>query len=199
MYGWIIKVCATAVVLNIISYIIPNGRIKSAALVAMGFMFVTIILPPIRLAKNELLNKKYFIEAERNILVSQVKQDDYSTYDEIINAYKKRLETEIKGKLSEKGYALRDINITVNCDEKNEEFGKVINVVVAVSANAKEENRNINRVEIPEIVIDRNGISIDVENESDNEKDMKEDEKIVKEIINNFTGVSDKYIKIRWE
>ena len=68
MYGWIIKVCATAVVLNIISYIIPNGRIKGAALVAMGFMFVTIILPPIRLAKNELLNKKYFIECYNSLI-----------------------------------------------------------------------------------------------------------------------------------
>ena len=200
MFDWIIKISASAIVLSIVSYMLPVGKIRAAALISLGFLFLTMIIFPLKDIISELGNKRASIEMQKNILLSQIEKDDYEGYREVIKVYKERLKTEINMNITDKSYYLKEININVNEDFSSSSFGSVENVVAVASAKKQENSQNkIDAVVVPDIVIDRNGISIKKENFAENSENMTKYEKEIIKIINKITGVEESHILIRWE
>lgn len=200
MFDWIIKISASAIILSIVSYMLPVGKIRVAALISLGFLFLTMIIFPLKDIISELGNKRASIETQKNILLSQIEKDDYEGYREVIKVYKERLKTEINMNITDKSYYLKDININVNEDFSSSSFGSVENVVAVASVQKQENSQNkIDAVVVPDIVIDRNGISIKKENFAENSENMTKYEKEIIKIINKITGVEESHILIRWE
>lgn len=200
MFDWIIKISASAIVLSIVSYMLPVGKIRAAALISLGFLFLTMIIFPLKDIISELGNKRASIETQKNILLSQIEKDDYEGYREVIKVYKERLKTEINMNITDKAYYLKEININVNEDFSSSSFGSVENVVAVASVQKQENSQNkIDAVVVPDIVIDRNGISIKKENFAENSENMTKYEKEIIKIINKITGVEESHILIRWE
>ena len=200
MFDWIIKISASAIVLSIVSYMLPVGKIRATALISLGFLFLTMIIFPLKDIISELGNKRASIEMQKNILLSQIEKDDYEGYREVIKVYKERLKTEINMNITDKSYYLKDVNINVNEDFSSSSFGSVENVVAVASVQKQENSQNkIDAVVVPDIVIDRNGISIKKENFAENSENMTKYEKEIIKIINKITGVEESQILIRWE
>lgn len=200
MFDWIIKISASAIVLSIVSYMLPVGKIRATALISLGFLFLTMIIFPLKDIISELGNKRASIETQKNILLSQIEKDDYEGYREVIKVYKERLKTEINMNITDKSYYLKDVNINVNEDFSSSSFGSVENVVAVASVQKQENSQNkIDAVVVPDIVIDRNGISIKKENFAENSENMTKYEKEIIKIINKITGVEESHILIRWE
>lgn len=200
MFDWIIKISASAIVLSIVSYMLPVGKIRATALISLGFLFLTMIIFPLKDIISELGNKRASIETQKNILLSQIEKDDYEGYREVIKVYKERLKTEINMNITDKSYYLKEININVNEDFSSSSFGSVENVVAVASVQKQENSQNkIDAVVVPDIVIDRNGISIKKENFAENSENMTKYEKEIIKIINKITGVEESHILIRWE
>ena len=199
MFEWIVKISTAAVVLSLTGNILPVGKMRAAALIALGFLFLTLVVFPLKDIISEIGDKKVSIETERDILLSQVENGDYSAYDEVIKVYKDRLKLEINNKLNDKELNLTDINITVDEDINSSSFGTVQNVVATVGILNTENKNKIEQVTVPNIVIDRNGIRIEKSEIAENSENISEKDMEIKKIIKNITGADEKYIIVRWE
>ena len=71
MFEWIIKISIASVLFTLASFILPKGNIQKASLTALSFLFLAIIMVPLKNITSELINKKLTLEYEKNQLISQ--------------------------------------------------------------------------------------------------------------------------------
>lgn len=195
MFEWIIKISIASVLFTLASFILPKGNIQKASLTALSFLFLAIIIVPLKNITSELINKKLTLEYEKNQLISQIETNSAET--EVIKYYVNRISVEVKESLENKKYKCDNIAITVNEDTSSKDFGKVLNVICDLKVNHEDEKNTIDKIKVPDIVIDKNGIKF--ENNDTQKPDMSPHEKEVKEIIRELTGVDINRITIRWE
>ena len=195
MFEWIIKISVAAVLFTLVSSILPKGNIQKASLTALSFLFLAIIMLPLKNVTAELINKKFLLEAEKNQLISQIEGN--SAEAEVIKYYVERISEEVKKSLSNKKFECVKIDVTVNEDMSSEDFGKVLNVICDLKV--KEDKKDtLDKIKVPDIVIDKGGIRIESDDKTQ-KPDMTSYEKEIKEIINELTGVDINRITIRWE
>jgi hypothetical protein len=195
MFEWTVKISVAAVLFTLVSYILPKGNIQKASLTALSFLFLAIIMLPLKNVTAELINKKFLLEAEKNQLISQIEGN--SAEAEVIKYYVERISEEVKKSLSNKKFECVKIDVTVNEDMSSEDFGKVLNVICDLKV--KEDKKDtLDKIKVPDIVIDKGGIRIESDDKTQ-KPDMTSYEKEIKEIINELTGVDINRITIRWE
>lgn len=195
MFEWTVKISVAAVLFTLVSYILPKGNIQKASLTALSFLFLAIIMLPLKNVTAELINKKFLLEAEKNQLISQIEGN--SAEAEVIKYYVERISEEVKKSLSNKKFECVKIDVTVNEDMSSEDFGKVLNVICDLKV--KEDKKDtLDKIKVPDIVIDKGGIRIESDDKTQ-KPDMTAYEKEIKEIVNELTGVDIYRITIRWE
>ena len=195
MFEWTVKISVAAVLFTLVSYILPKGNIQKASLTALSFLFLAIIMLPLKNVTAELINKNFLLEAEKNQLISQIEGN--SAEAEVIKYYVERISEEVKKSLSNKKFECVKIDVTVNEDMYSEDFGKVLNVICDLKV--KEDKKDtLDKIKVPDIVIDKGGIRIESDDKTQ-KPDMTSYEKEIKEIINELTGVDINRITIRWE
>lgn len=195
MFEWTVKISVAAVLFTLVSYILPKGNIQKASLTALSFLFLAIIMLPLKNVTAELINKKFLLEAEKNQLISQIEGN--SAEAEVIKYYVERISEEVKKSLSNKKFECVKIDVTVNEDMSSEDFGKVLNVICDLKV--KEDKKDtLDKIKVPDIVIDKGGIRIESDDKTQ-KPDMTSYEKEIKEIVNELTGVDINRITIRWE
>lgn len=195
MFEWTVKISVAAVLFTLVSYILPKGNIQKASLTALSFLFLAIIMLPLKNVTAELINKKFLLEAEKNQLISQIEGN--SAEAEVIKYYVERISEEVKKSLSNKKFECVKIDVTVNEDMSSEDFGKVLNVICDLKV--KEDKKDtLDKIKVPDIVIDKGGIRMESDDKTQ-KPDMTSYEKEIKEIINELTGVDINRITIRWE
>ena len=195
MFEWTVKISVAAVLFTLVSYILPKGNIQKASLTALSFLFLAIIMLPLKNVTAELINKKFLLEAEKNQLISQIEGN--SAEAEVIKYYVERISEEVKKSLTNKKFECVKIDVTVNEDMSSEDFGKVLNVICDLKV--KEDKKDtLDKIKVPDIVIDKGGIRIESDDKTQ-KPDMTSYEKEIKEIINELTGVDINRITIRWE
>lgn len=195
MFEWTVKISVAAVLFTLVSYILPKGNIQKASLTALSFLFLAIIMLPLKNVTAELINKKFLLEAEKNQLISQIEGN--SAEAEVIKYYVERISEEVKKSLSNKKFECVKIDVTVNEDMSSEDFGKVLNVICDLKV--KEDKKDtLDKIKVPDIVIDKGGIRIESDDKTQ-KPDMTAYEKEIKEIVNELTGVDINRITIRWE
>ena len=195
MFEWTIKISVASVLFTLVSYILPKGNIQKASLTALSFLFLAIIMLPLKNVTAELMNKKFALENEKNQLISQIESS--RAEDEVVKYYIARVSEEVKKSLENKKYECKNIVIAVNEDTSSKDFGKVLNVVCDLKVKENKKD-TIGKIKVPDIVIDKSGIRI--ESDDKNIKpDMSVYENDVKETINELTGVEKNRITVRWE
>ena len=201
MFEWTVKISVAAVLFTLVSYILPKGNIQKASLTALSFLFLAIIMLPLKYIHlliqkmKKLINKKFLLEAEKNQLISQIEGN--SAEAEVIKYYVERISEEVKKSLSNKKFECVKIDVTVNEDMSSEDFGKVLNVICDLKV--KEDKKDtLDKIKVPDIVIDKGGIRIESDDKTQ-KPDMTSYEKEIKEIVNELTGVDINRITIRWE
>ena len=195
MFEWTVKISVAAVLFTLVSYILPKGNIQKASLTALSFLFLAIIMLPLKNVTAELINKKFLLEAEKNQLISQIEGN--SAEAEVIKYYVERISEEVKKSLTNKKFECVKIDVTVNEDMSSEDFGKVLNVICDLKV--KEDKKDtLDKIKVPDIVIDKGGIRIESDDKTQ-KPDMTSYEKEIKEIINELTDVDINRITIRWE
>ena len=195
MFEWTVKISVAAVLFTLVSYILPKGNIQKASLTALSFLFLAIIMLPLKNVTAELINKKFLLEAEKNQLISQIEGN--SAEAEVIKYYVERISEEVKKSLSNKKFECVKIDVTVNEDMSSENFGKVLNVICDLKVKENKKD-TLDKIKVPDIVIDKGGIRIESDDKTQ-KPDMTSYEKEIKEIVNELTGVDINRITIRWE
>ena len=150
MFEWIIKISIASVLFTLASFILPKGNIQKASLTALSFLFLAIIMVPLKNITSELINKKLTLEYEKNQLISQIETN--SAEAEVIKYYVNRISVEVKESLENKKYKCDNIAITVNEDTSSKDFGKVLNVICDLKVNHEDEKNTIDKIKVPDIV-----------------------------------------------
>lgn len=190
------KISVAAILFTAVSYILPQGKIRNASMVALSFLFLTLLMLPLKSFTSELINGKFILEAEKNELI--YKAEEVYIEHQVMEHYTNRISEEIIKAMNNNNYGCKEIIVTVDENIESENFGSVLNVVCnMVTVEKSEEKNSVGKVNIPNIVIDRHGIKIE-KGETVSEKDMSEEEKKVKDIISQLTGADHSRIIIRW-
>ena len=196
MFEWAYKISVAAILFTAVSYILPHGKIRNASMVALSFLFLTLLMLPLKSFTSELINGKFILETEKNELI--YKAEEVYIEHQVMEHYTNRISEEIIKAMKNNNYGCKEIIVTVDENIESENFGSVLNVVCnMVTVEKSEEKNSVGKVNIPNIVIDRHGIKIE-KGETVSEKDMSEEEKKVKDIISQLTGADHSRIIIRW-
>ena len=198
MYSWVIKIAAAAVVMTAAGYILPKGNIKKAAMLAFGFLFLTTLLLPLKSFTSELLEGKAALALEKNTLLAQA--EDSGMEKQIMEQYKERLGEEIASTLEQQSIFCSNLSITVDEDIESETFGYVLSVSCSISGAGESAQNTIEKIRVPEIVIDLNGIRVEDANENASEQDaaQKEMERQAAAVIAELTGAEESHINVKW-
>lgn len=196
MLEWTYKISVAAILFTAVSYILPRGKIRNAATVALSFLFLTLMVLPLKDFASELVSGKFVLQTEKNELIYQAEDADLER--QVMEHYINRISEEIKKTMKNNNYDCKDVTVTVDENTKSESFGSILNVVCNMAKVAKaEEENSVGKVDVPNIVIDRHGIKIE-KGEVVSEKDMSEEENKIKNIISQLTGADKSRILIRW-
>ena len=196
MLEWAVKISCAAVLFTVISYVLPGGKLRKASLTTMSFIFLTLIMLPLKDVAADIINRKYILEEEKNSVINQVESGNIN--NQIIEEYKKRIAEEIIRELEVNNFNC--IKAFVSVDEKtdSEKFCNVLNVVCDMTVKRENEKENsVDSIKVPQIVIDKSGIRIESDTEKE-EVDLSDEETIIAEIVANVTGVDKSRILIRW-
>ena len=178
MLEWTYKISVAAILFTAVSYILPRGKIRNAATVALSFLFLTLMVLPLKDFASELVSGKFVLQTEKNELIYQAEDADLER--QVMEHYINRISEEIKKTMKNNNYDCKDVTVTVDENTKSESFGSVLNVVCNMVKVAKaEEENSVGKVDVPNIVIDRHGIKIE-KGEVVSEKDMSEEENKIK-------------------
>lgn len=196
MLSWVVKICVTAIAFTIVSYILPKSNIRNASVLALSFVFLSVLIMPLSDFTTELISRKILLETEKNEIINQTQNN--SAEHQVMEHYKNRIKEEIEKALAEKKYVCKDVIVNVDENMSSESFAKVLSVTLNVTekSEAKEEN-SINKIKVPNIVIDKHGIRIEKE-EIKSDKDMEVYENEIKDIVFELTETDKKKIMIRW-
>lgn len=196
MLEWAVKISCAAVLFTVISYVLPGGKLRKASLTTMSFIFLTLIMLPLKDVAADIINRKYILEEEKNSVINQVESGNIN--NQIIEEYKKRIAEEIIRELEVNNFNCIKAFVSVDENTNSEKFGNVLNVVCDMTVKRENEKENsVDSIKVPQIVIDKSGIRIENDTEKE-EVDLSDEETIIAEIVANVTGVDKSRILIRW-
>ncbi len=198
MYGWVIKIGAAAVALTVAGYTLPKGNIKKAAMLALGFLFLTVLLLPLKNFTSNIILEKAALNIEKNMLLSQTGEN--TAQERVMERYKERIGEEIVSTLGKMSLECSSVIVSVDEDSASETFGYVLSVSCSVSRAEESSKNTIDKVKVPEIVIDLNGVRLQDGNDtpSEQEAQRKESMKQAAAAIAELTGAAEDRINVKW-
>lgn len=198
MTEWVLKASATAVALTAAGYILPKGSIRNAAMLAFGFLFLTVLLPPLGNMAENFISEKTALELEKSALTAQITED--SVMRDIMARYKERIAEEIVSVLGKMSISCKNVSVSVDESQDSETFGYVLAVSCEIYASSDDRKGTVDKVTVPEISIDLGGIHV----ENDADKDAEKNEYIQKmtksavSTISEMTGAAAENIHVKW-
>lgn len=197
MYEWIIKISAMSVALGAIGYILPKGTLRKTSLVALSFLFLSVMVMPLGNFAANLMGYKTKIDIEKDLLLSKIEGNN--VYAEVMTEYKKKIEEEVQKAFARTKYKCVGVNVNVNENSESETFGEVTSVFCHMSYEENKSGNTIDKVTVPEINIDWGGVHIGKKDDITEDGDTGKYDKEIKEIVSSVTGAEIGRIYVRWE
>lgn len=197
---WAEQIIVAVIIATLIEMILPSGNNKKYIKAVIGVYLLFTIISPIfgknNFNFNEIDYEKYF----KNTQSYQTMSDSLTSYNDqsVEEIYLTNLKQDMKQKLKEKGYLVKEIDIKLNLEE-GENYGRIDEVRLQVSKikDGKEEKKanDIHINTIGKISIG-NTITNEIENVVQDEKISSSDEKQLKEYLSQVYEVQNKKIQI---
>ena len=189
---WLQGIIISVVIATIIEMIIPNGNNKKYVKIVLGFYVVFNIITPVI---NQLSNNNFEIASILNIEKYEKQIEAYTaTYGNNISIeenneksieqiYISNLKKDIKAKLKEKDFLVKDIKIKLSEDQQYIIKSLELNLEKKENKNNEEKNKeqteekdklNINEIEIVNIEIEnKNNIKVKEDNKDNTNNNKK--------------------------
>lgn len=198
MHTWVVKISAAAVALTAASYFLPRGNIKKAAMLAFSFLFLTVLLLPLKNFTYEILGKRAELTLEKNLLLAETGEN--TAEKQVMERYKERIAEEIKAALSKSKLDCSNLIVVVDENGDSETFGYVTSVRCDILPVKEEKKNTIEKVTVPEIVIDLHGIRVETKTEETGpeEAEKRSYEQKAAAVIAELTGAEKSHITVKW-
>lgn len=207
--NWLQGIVVAVVIASIIQMILPNGNNKKYIKVVLGIYVVFQIITPV---VNKFFNSNFEISSLIDIdsytkkmetyeVSSQNTNIDKTNEDSIKQIYVANLEKDIKAKLEDKEYLIKDVEVQVEDNEKYDIKSMKIYLKEVVNSTKEESENNIhiNEVEKIEIKVGQNNFNAS-ENETKsqtNESSISNEEKNkIKKYLTSVYEINEKQITI---
>ncbi len=207
--NWLQGIVVAVVIASIIQMILPNGNNKKYIKVVLGIYVVFQIITPV---VNKFFNSNFEISSLIDIDSYTKKMETYEVSSQNINIdktnedsikqiYVANLEKDIKAKLEDKEYLIKDVEVQVEDNEKYDIKSMKIYLKEVVNSTKEESENNIhiNEVEKIEIKVGQNNFN-DSENETKsqtNESSINNEEKNkIKKYLTSVYEINEKQITI---
>lgn len=207
--NWLQGIVVAVVIASIIQMILPNGNNKKYIKVVLGIYVVFQIITPV---VNKFFNSNFEISSLIDIdsytkkmetyeVSSQNTNIDKTNENSIKQIYVANLEKDIKAKLEDKEYLIKDVEVQVEDNEKYDIKSMKIYLKEVVNSTKEESENNIhiNEVEKIEIKVGQNNFN-DSENETKsqtNESSISNEEKNkIKKYLTSVYEINEKQITI---
>lgn len=207
--NWLQGIVVAVVIASIIQMILPNGNNKKYIKVVLGIYVVFQIITPV---VNKFFNSNFEISSLIDIDSYTKKMETYEVSSQNINIdktnedsikqiYVANLEKDIKAKLEDKEYLIKDVEVQVEDNEKYDIKSMKIYLKEVVNSTKEESENNIhiNEVEKIEIKVGQNNFN-DSENEiksQTNESSISNEEKNkIKKYLTSVYEINEKQITI---
>lgn len=207
--NWLQGIVVAVVIASIIQMILPNGNNKKYIKVVLGIYVVFQIITPV---VNKFFNSNFEISSLIDIDSYTKKMETYEVSSQNINIdktnedsikqiYVANLEKDIKAKLEDKEYLIKDVEVQVEDNEKYDIKSMKIYLKEVVNSTKEESENNIhiNEVEKIEIKVGQNNFN-DSENETNsqtNESSISNEEKNkIKKYLTSVYEINEKQITI---
>lgn len=207
--NWLQGIVVAVVIASIIQMILPNGNNKKYIKVVLGIYVVFQIITPV---VNKFFNSNFEISSLIDIdsytkkmetyeVSSQNTNIDKTNEDSIKQIYVANLEKDIKAKLEDKEYLIKDVEVQVEDNEKYDIKSMKIYLKEVVNSTKEESENNIhiNEVEKIEIKVGQNNFN-NSENETKsqtNESSISNEEKNkIKKYLTSVYEINEKQITI---
>ncbi len=196
--SWLQGIITAVVVTTIIEMILPSGNSKKYIKVVLGVYVVFNIITPVI---NQFFHSDFELSSILNIEEYTKKMETYevNTKDikieetneqNIKEIYQSNLKKDMKAKLKEKGYEVKQIEMEI---EKEESYQiKQISLLIEKGAEVKEENieEQVNIAEIEEVEIKIGG-SKEKEKQEAKSKLAEREKKEIKEYLTSVYEIKD--------
>lgn len=173
--SWIYTIVVTMIFSAAVDLIIPGSSMRKYVKFVLGLVVMAAILQPVlKLAKADfnlsLDTFSYNQQLDQSYLKKQVDYYSEGQQAEIVKAYKKNLESNIKAQL-EAEYGDGDIKVNVDVDEdkKSERFGEITKLNVSIGKQIKSVSK-VEKVNLGRGENDKNNAKKESDNDSQNLK-----------------------------
>ena len=198
MVGWISNwakgIIMAVIIATIIEMILPEGKNKKYIKLVIGvYILFSIITPIVSAIKGKDFEfdpddyEKYFNTTYQVTSNELTKSND----NNIEKIYTENIKTDIKQKLSNKGYKVNELEIEINTREEN--YGNINKITMKIDRSDREKTKTINDKIVNKIEINNN-TSNKVEEEKSNVTNLEIKE--LKEYLSNTYSIAEKYIQI---
>jgi len=197
MIEWISTVAAVAMVLSLMSMLLPKSNIKNTAMLAFGLIFVLVtVTPVIKFVSSGSINMTK-VKIENEIQAAAIKEDannnDELYLAKVVKEYKDRLNKETENSLSTiNEVQSAEFNITINEDYNNVKFGEVIKfeckIVLKKDNQPESKIKPVNRISKIEITLKGINVVNDFQKEVENTKNIVE-EAVKKDVTDQITSL----------
>lgn len=197
---WAEQIIVAVIIATLIEMILPSGNNKKYIKAVIGVYLLFTIISPIfgkdNFNFNEVDYEKYF----KNTQSYQTMSDSLTSYNDqsVEEIYLTNLKQDMKQKLKEKGYLVKEIDIKLNLEE-GENYGRIDEVRLQVSKIKEgKEEKKANDIHINTIgkISIGNTITNEIEDVVQDEKISSSDEKQLKEYLSQVYEVQNKKIQI---
>lgn len=198
---WAEQIIVAVIIATLIEMILPNGNNKKYIKAVIGVYLLFTIISPIfgknNFNFNEVDYEKYFKDTKSY----QTMSDSLTSYNDqsVEEIYLTNLKQDMKQKLKEKGYLVKEIGIKLNLEE-GKNYGRINEIRLQVSKIKEEEKEekktsNININTVDKITIG-NTITNEIEDTTQNETISSNEEAKLKEYLSSVYEVASKNIQI---
>lgn len=197
---WAEQIIVAVIIATLIEMILPNGNNKKYIKAVIGVYLLFTIISPVfggNFHFNEIDYEKYFKDTKSY----QTMSDTLTTYNDqsVEEIYLTNLKQDMKQKLKEKGYLVKEIAIKLNLEE-GENYGRIDEIILQVSKITEKENKekkasNISINTVDKITIE-NTITNEIEKTIQNETISSSEEIKLKEYLSSVYEVASKNIQI---
>lgn len=199
--SWIQGIIVAVVIATIIEMILPDGNSKKYIKIVIGIYIIFNIITPIidkfagtEFSLDSIIDiSKY--EQEKSLYEIDTNKLENNNQSNVKEIYILNLKKDIKAKIEDKGYMVNSVYVDV---EDNDEYTiKNIKLVVHKKESNKEENNQVNSINVEKvnIQIEISNMESEVDETETNTLTSKEKEEIKKHISSTYE-VNEKNIEI---
>ena len=192
MKAWLLTVVAASVFLSLTASLLPENGVKRSVMTALGFVFLLVLATPV----INVINRGFSYDVILSESISQADSMGTGAYIEnVVESYRQKLSDQcLKALCDLEGYEAENVELQIESDTENGDFGRVLWVKCCLRATGKKEQA---RRQIEKIVIDWHGVR--TEGESDGTADEKRISKTVQTRLAELLGISQEVIYVVYQ